>query len=180
MKQIYLAMVIFCTGLSLVMAQPYLGASLGFSDSDLCDTADPDFDCDGSGGAAKLFGGYKFIPGFGLELAYVASMDMSMSMSNSDHYSRPHITLRGLNFSAVGFLPVSDSTDLTAKIGLFTWQTQGYFDNYSAADSGSDISLGVGVDFKLNQSLTLRGELDRFKLDDSAATLLTVGIMWGF
>jgi OmpA-OmpF porin, OOP family len=179
-KILYLSVVLFCSGLNLAVAEPYLGASLGFSDSNFCDDIDPNFDCDGSGGAAKLFGGYKFNPAFGLELAYIASMNMSMSMSNSDHYSRPHITLSGTNISAVGFIPVSENTNVTAKIGMFLWQTKGAFSGYSATETGSDISLGVGVDFKLNEAFTLRGELDRFKVDNGAATLLSVGVMWSF
>jgi len=180
LKIIYLLVVLFCSGMNVAVAESYLGTSLGFSDSNFCDDIDPNFDCDGSGGAAKLFGGYKFNPGFGLELAYIASMDMSMSMSNSDHYSRPHITLTGLNFSAVGFFPVSENTSLTAKAGIFSWETKGSFSGYSATETGSDISLGVGVDFKMSEAFTLRGELDRFKVDNGAATLLSVGVMWSF
>ncbi|MFV2005231.1 MAG: porin family protein [Gammaproteobacteria bacterium] len=179
-KIIYLSVVLLCSGMSLAVAEPYIGTSLGFSDSDFCDDVDPNLDCDASGGAGKLFGGYKFIPGFGLELAYIASMNMSMSMSNSHHYSRPHITLSGLNFSAVGFLPVGEGTNLTAKIGMFSWQTKGSFDSYSTSESGSDLSLGVGVDLELNESFTLRGELDRFKIDNGSATLLSAGVMWNF
>jgi len=179
-KNTYFLVILFCSGMNLAVAEAYLGTSLGFSDSNFCNDVDPNLDCDGSGGAAKLFGGYKFIPGFGLELAYIASMDMSMSMSNSDHYSSPHITLTGLNYSAVGFFPVSESASLTAKIGIFSWETKGSFSGYSATETGSDISLGVGVDFKVSESFTLRGELDRFKLDNGTATLLSVGVMWSF
>jgi len=179
-KILYLSAVLFCSATNQAVAEPYLGTSLGFSDSDLCDDIDPNFDCDGSGGAAKLFGGYKLNPVFGLELAYIASMDMSMSMSNSDHYTRPHITLTGLNFSAVGFLPVGEDTSLTAKIGMFSWEVEGSISGFSATETGSDISLGVGVDFKLSESFTLRGELDRFKLGNSTASFLSVGVMWSF
>jgi len=175
-KNIYLSIALFCSGMSLAIAEPYVGVSLGFAGSDFCDSVDTYYDCDGSGVGAKLFGGYKIAPRFGLEVASIGSAGMSIS----DSWNQVDLTISGLNMSGVYFHPVSDTVNLTAKAGMFLWEAEASIGSYSATVDGSDLSFGFGADFKVSDAFTLRAELDMFSLDGDSLTLLTAGAMWSF
>jgi len=178
-RVIYLSVILLGSVVPPASAEMYLGMSLGASASDLCDQVDTSLDCNKTGAAGKMFAGYKFNPYIGTELAYVTSMGTSMSASG--HYYSPHVTFSGFNFSAAGFIPLSDKINLTAKAGMFVWETAGSADNSSfIRETGSDVSLGVGMDVKLTESFTLRGEIDQFGLDSNNATLVSAGLMWSF
>ncbi len=175
-KNIYLSVALLCSGMNIAIAEPYVGISLGFAGSDFCDSVDPYYGCDGSGVGAKVFGGYKITPRFAIEAASIASAGMSIS----DSWDTADITVSGLNLSGVYFHPVSDTVNLTAKVGMLSWKAEATIGSYSASTDGSDLSWGIGADFKMSDTFTLRAELDRFSLDGDSLNLLTAGAMWSF
>lgn len=176
MKNIYLSVVLLCCGMNFAVAKPYAGLSLGFSGSNFCDSVDPYYGCDSSGAGAKIFAGYKIAPNFAIEATSIGVAGMSIS----DGLNSVDITISGLNLSAVYFHAVSDTVNLTAKAGVFSWKVEAAINGYSASVDGSDLSLGVGADFKMTDTFTLRTEIDRFSLSGDGLTLLTAGAMWSF
>jgi OOP family OmpA-OmpF porin len=103
----------------------YFGGSVGQSSID-SDIAIPGLitsgTVDGKDTGFKIFGGYEFNQYFGVEIAYV---DLGKA-SYSGRYGAATVTggkvdLWGLNFSAVGILPLNPSFSLFGKLGVFAW-----------------------------------------------------------
>jgi len=180
----------------------YFGGSVGQSNID-SDIAIPGLitsgTVDGKDTGFKIFGGYEFNQYFGVEIAYV---DLGKA-SYSGRYGAATVTggkvdVWGLNFSAVGILPLNPSFSLFGKLGVFGWEakwsdTTGGFP-YSSTENGGDFSVGVGLNFTFNQNFSARVEWERFRVGggedaytglpnstgSANADLLSLGVVFKF
>ncbi|WP_372883220.1 porin family protein [Psychromonas sp.] len=136
-------------------AQEYIGASVGQSDIDISGFDD--------GTSIAVIGGYKFIENFALEASYI-------NLGDSEDNQPPVWTIEvdGINFSAVGIIPVNEQIDLFAKVGLFVWDASLNEAGYGeiGIDEGSDISLGFGAAVNLTEQFGLLIEYQKFELDE--------------
>ena len=180
----------------------YLGGSVGQSKID-SDIAFPGLissgTVDGKDTGFKVFGGYQFNQYFGLDLAWV---DLGEASYRGSFFGTPvtggTVKLSGLNFSAVGTIPLNPSFALFGKLGVFAWNakssdTTGGF-SFSATDKGADLSVGLGASYNFTKNVGVRLEWERFKVgggDDAGSgapnvtssanvDLLSLGLVYKF
>jgi OOP family OmpA-OmpF porin len=122
---------------------------------------------DGSSTGFKIFGGFQFNDYFALDLALV---DLGKAKYSGTYFNAPvtggTVDIWGLNFSAVGILPVSESFSVFGKVGLFAWEadakdTTGGFP-FSTNESGADFSFGLGMSYNFTKNWGVRLEWERF------------------
>ena len=98
----------------------------------------------------RIFGGYRFAPGFALEGAQIRSGASSIGASNE------RITVAG-----VGSVPLSDSVTLVSKLGL-------HYQTSAIAGGGTSLSdmtgggrvYGVGVSVQVRDNVELRAQTE--------------------
>lgn len=173
--------------LALAQGQFYVGGSAGKSDFD-DGNAIPDLitsgTVDGSDSGLKIFGGYQFNKNLAVELAYV---DLGKANYSGTFFGAPvtggSVDTTGLNFSAVGIIPLSPSFELFGKVGVFFWEAKARDTTagmpFSGKDDGTDLSVGIGASYNINRNLSVRGEWEMFKAVDNIS-LLSLGIAFKF
>lgn len=141
----------------------YAGASIGATQQgDTCN--DPFFNggCDDGDSSWKVFGGARFDPMFGAEVAYNKLGATSKSGTTGGTPASMSNDLSGISASGVAYLPISPQIEGFGKAGALFWdrettQTTGTTSNNSKADGTSPL-LGAGAQYRLNDNLHLRGE----------------------
>lgn len=150
----------------------YIGGSVGQSDIN-DDVAIPSLitsgTVDGTDSAFKIYVGYQFNDYFGMDVGYV---DLGKARYNGSYFGTPvtggSVDIWGLNFSAVGTLPVGAGFAVFGKLGLFAWEatakdtTAGF--PFRGTEYGGDFSLGVGFSYNFTKNLSARVEWERFGL----------------
>jgi OOP family OmpA-OmpF porin len=157
---------------ALAQSGLYIGGSAGKSDID-DEIAIPYLitsgTVDGKSSGFKIFGGYQFSEYFGLDLAYV---DLGKARYSGSYFGTPvtggSVDVWGLNFSAVGTLPVGAGFAVFGKLGLFAWEatardTTGNYP-FRSTEYGGDFSLGVGFSYNFTKNISARMEWERFGL----------------
>jgi OOP family OmpA-OmpF porin len=152
------------------VGRPYVGAGIGVIDW-RADTLNG-VPADTSGTGLKVYGGYTFHPNFALELGYA-------------HLGK----LRGAGgevkadagfLDAVGLLPLTPAWSLLGRVGVVDAKVRNGF----GSDWGTNLKFGGGVQYQLNQNVSLRGEWERYRLDTFGSKtntdLYTVGINYAF
>jgi OmpA-OmpF porin, OOP family len=142
---------------------PYLGGGVGYFNLDASGF-------DGSDTAFKAFGGYRMNPYFAAELEYIDG--------GKPDDGGFEIDISGFNLSVLGSWPVSEQFDVFAKLGMLFWDAdaRGFGD-----ESGEDFSYGVGADFKFGENWAIRGEYQRFEIEDTdTADLVSLGVFFRF
>jgi len=165
----------------------YIGGSVGQSDFDKSNAV-PDLitsgSVDGTDTGYKIFGGYQFNQHFGLDLAYV---DLGKA-GYSGTFSGASVTggtvkTSGLNFSAVGTLPLGTSFALFGKVGFFVWEAKANDVTggvpFSGKEDGTDLSYGLGASYNITKNVSVRAEWERFKAVGDI-DLLSVGLVYKF
>ena len=169
------------------LAQPYLGFSVGQSDTDE-DVAAGLIDSgtvDGKDTGFKLYGGYRVNRHFALEAGYVDLGEVGYRGTFTGlPVTNGQIETSGLNLSAVGIVPIGQSFSLFGKVGLFLWESEatdltGGAPFRSTADD-TDVSFGLGASFDFGRNFSLRGEWERFEVAGSDSDLLSVGFAYRF
>lgn len=124
----------------------------------------------------KVFGGDRFTPLWGAEVAYINMGDFNVS-GGPGYVSVEGYELSGMIFHTVG------SVTYFGKVGLFDWETQASISGLSVpSDTGTDLTYGVGVLYKHSAlPFDLRGEYQYF--EDVSTTdigMWTVGFHFWF
>jgi OOP family OmpA-OmpF porin len=164
--------------------QGYIGGSIGQSDFkldcaglDTCDTKDTGY---------KLFGGYMFMPYFGVEAAYVDFGKATATVSNvpviiaGERMTRlatpttlsgsASLKASGFGLWAVGNYPIGNGA-LFAKLGLasienkldVTGTSGGFAASGSDKTTVTDIAYGLGGAYHFTKNLGVRVEWERFQ-----------------
>lgn len=128
--------------------------------------------------AYKLFGGYRFNRNLAFEGGY---FDLGQS-SYTSTTTGPAGTLtgsmkrQGVNLDAVGVAPITDKFSAFGRLGLIYAESKDTFTatggvsvpNPSASKRAANYKIGLGLQYDLNGSIGLRGEVERYRVDDSA------------
>ena len=107
----------------------------------------------------RIFGGYRFAPGFALEGAQIRSGASNVGASNE------RITVAG-----VGSVPLSDSVTLVSKLGL-NYQTSAFAGggvSLSDVTSGGRV-YGLGVSVQVRNNVEVRAQTEHLGRPASAA-----------
>jgi OOP family OmpA-OmpF porin len=133
----------------------------------------------------KVFGGYQFHPNLGVEAAFVDLGEAKYEGSfNGAPVTGGKLKVNGLNFAALGRVPLGQRFALFGKVGVFVWEAQASDTTagvpFSTKTDGADASFGIGASFDITRNIALRAEGEMFGVADEKATLLSVGFAFSF
>lgn len=190
--------------LSQEMLGPYLGANVGRSKasfdtpSTLGAFGGPGFTVNSAsdsnrGTGYKLYGGYRLNRNFALEGGW-----FDLGHSKYTYNTTPpgslngDLDVRGLNLDLVGILPVSDRFSVFGRVGAAYAQSRTGFSSTGAvpfvnsrSDRKTNVKYGAGLDFAITDRVTVRGEYERYRINDSLRSaghidMASVGLIYSF
>jgi len=142
----------------------------------------------------KLYGGYKFNKNFAVEGGYfnlgkfgfVATTVPAGTLTGD-------IKLQGLNLDAVGILPITERFSAFGRAGLNYAQARDSFTGTGAVTvanpnprkNDTNHKFGLGLEYALTESLGLRAEAERYRINDAVGNkgdvdLFSVGLVFRF
>lgn len=124
----------------------------------------------------KLFGGYQLHPNFAVEAGYFNLGQFGFTSTTVPAGTLDgRMRVQGLNLDLVGLLPLTDRWAATARVGVQYAHTRDRFrgtgavgvfnPNPSARDT--NMKLGVGLQYALNQSMLVRLDAERYRINDA-------------
>ena len=162
----------------------YLGGGVGASQArNFCDDAGAFVgSCDDKDTAWKISGGYRFNRYVSAEIGYVnlgkISFDGRVGATPFSGSARTD----GVEFLAVGYLPLAQGFSLFGKLGAFLWDSRGDVAVGSFAgggkDNGTDVTYGLGLQYDFNRNLSARLEWQRYNNID--VDTFGVAALWTF
>ena len=183
----------------------YLGGSLGKSRAKIDDariTADllsqgfvtSAMTNDQSATAYKLFGGYQFNRYVGLEGGFFSLGHFGFSSTTAPAGNLDgRIRLHGLNLDLVGTFPMTERFSAIARIGAQRASARDSFAGSGAvvvrdadpSKSAVNYKAGVGLQYAFTPSFMMRGEAERYRIDDAVGNhgdvnLFSVGAVYAF
>ena len=163
----------------------YAGASIGTTKLSDDGFDSVGIDADDSDTGFKLFGGYSFNNNFAVELSYFDLGEVRGGFSDPFFGDfNFDVGVSGLNASAVGRLPVSDTFSLFGKLGVASYDLDAHvsgdgFGSGSDSQSETDMTYGVGAALSVGQ-WELRAEFEAINVDNGDANMISVGAMYRF
>ena len=147
----------------------YGGASVGTMEGDLKEACDAlDKDCMGW----KVFGGYQFAPNFAVEGGYYKLADLSESDNAG---TTMKFQASGVAITGVASMPVAPKIDLFGKLGMMQWDAKAKLNGKTFdKDDGTDAMAGVGLNYKITDTLGIRGEYEHID-GDVGSDMLSAG-----
>ena len=133
---------------------------------------------DRSSSALKLFGGYRFNSFWALEGGYFHLGELGVqALTLPTGGLSGRIKLQGVNLDVVGLMPLSPAWVLSARVGGVYTHTQVSYQGDGGVvprhdrDSRStgSVKLGLGLQYAMSRTLTLRLDAERYRFDDAAA-----------
>jgi OOP family OmpA-OmpF porin len=127
--------------------------------------------------AYKVFGGYQFNPYLGMEAGYFNLGEFGFKSTTTSPIGTldGRIKLDGVNLDLVGTLPVNDQLSLLGRVGMIKARARDNFTttgglsvtNPNPETTKQSYKAGFGFAYKFSQSMTLRGELERYRINDA-------------
>ncbi|MFT5259157.1 MAG: OOP family OmpA-OmpF porin [Cryomorphaceae bacterium] len=129
-------------------------------------------DDDDTGG--KVFAGYNFNNYVGIEGSYYDFGEISNGNSE--------LAIDGVSLAVVGSLPLSARVSLFGKVGAHDWDTEatGPIASQLTTDGDTDAFYGIGVNYKLNSNWDIRGEVERYEVQDIDMDVVSLGVSYNF
>jgi len=123
----------------------------------------------------KVFGGYQFNPYIGMEAGYFNLGEFSFKSTTNNGDLNGRIKLSGSNIDLVGTMPVNDQLSLIGRVGVHNARARDTFTstgtvvvvNPNPEIRETNYKAGVGFSYKFSQSMTLRGEVERYRINDA-------------
>ncbi len=202
------ALAVFCGPLAMAQSSGwYGGASVGRSAATIDDAgitrglagqglATSSIDDRDRSTGYKLFGGYQLTPNFGLEAGYFDLRHFGYTARTVPAGTLSgDIRIKGLNLDLVGTLPLTDRLSALARVGVTTVRsTDGFsatgaatvpYANANPSERSTNFKAGLGLAYAFNESLSVRAEAERYRLNDAVGNrghvdLLSVGLVYRF
>lgn len=126
--------------------------------------------------AFSVFGGYQFNRYFALEGAYTDFGKIEPEAAGSA------LEADAVSLTAVGIVPITDNFSAYAKAGFSRWNLDTELPalTNTADDSGTDPTYGLGVQYKINDAVSLRGEYNRFEVEDIDLDVAQLQVRYSF
>lgn len=142
----------------------------------------------------KLFGGYQYNRYFSVEGGYFDLGQFGFSTTTVPTGTlNGNIKLKGINLDLVGTLPISDRFSAFGRVGVARAQATDAFAgtgavnvlNPSPSASGNALKVGLGLQYALTDALSLRTEIERYRVDDAVGNkgdvdLVSLGLIYRF
>jgi OmpA-OmpF porin, OOP family len=166
--------------------QPGFYAGAGFGITKIEDDGFDGNDVDDSDTGFKIFGGYSFNQNFAVEVSYFDLGETSGTLD--DPFFGPFdftAGISGLNASAVGVLPVSETVSLFGKLGVASYKIDADV-NFSGLASGSgsesetDMTYGIGGALRFAEGWEARVEFEAINVDGGDANMISVSGLYRF
>jgi OOP family OmpA-OmpF porin len=150
----------------------YLGAGAGQVRTKVDDIFGSGFKFDEDDFGFKVFGGYKFLPWFSVEGAYLDGGSPAITATTATESGRLGIEVQSLVAAAVFTLPLGDKFELFVKPGIAYWSSTAsirysgpdFSDRYRDEENGSAFFLGAGAGFNFTGNLGARLEYEWFEV----------------
>ena len=124
----------------------------------------------------KLFVGRQLNQYFAVEAGYfdLGKFDFQSSTSGNGVLNG-QAGFRGVNLDLLGQLPLSQRLSLLGRVGMHYTKTSTEFSgnrllgstNTHASERKLNAKLGLGLEYKFSEALALRGEVERYRLNDA-------------
>lgn len=126
--------------------------------------------------AFSAFGGYQFNRYFGLEAGYADLGKLEPESTGTT------LEAGSAYFTAVGTLPFTAKFSGYAKAGMQRWDLDEAVPGLTGTgdDSGTDPVYGVGLQYRFNDNVALRGDYSRFEIQDLDVDLAQVQVRYDF
>ena len=147
----------------------YIGAGAGIAGIEL-----EDEDFDESDFAWKVFAGYQFNGLFAVEGGY---RDLGTPDDNLPSFGNTEVDPTGIDIYGVFGIPLGPVRAF-GKAGVIFWDADIDTEVGSGDDDGSDLGVGVGLEFEV-LSIALRGEVEYFDIEDGVY-MATLGATFTF
>ena len=142
----------------------------------------------------KIFGGYQLNKNFAIEGGYFSLGNFGYTATTIPAGTlNGNIKLRGLNLDLVGILPITEKFSAFGRIGANHTQARDTFRgtgavqvlNPNPSKRDTNLKLGLGVQYALTESLALRAEVERYRINDAIGNkgdidLVSVGLLYRF
>jgi len=155
------------------------------------------FDDDDRDVGFKLLAGRKFSKNFAVEGGYfnLGKLGFTATYPPANSFTGD-IKVQGLNLDAVGILPFTEKFSAFARLGLIYTEGKDRFtgagdgaavaaSNPNPKESEAKYKYGVGLQYDLTRAWGLRGEWERYRVDDAVGNkgdidLVSVGLIYRF
>ena len=142
----------------------------------------------------KLFSGYQINPNFAVEggffdlgrFGYGSTTIPTGTFNGSTR-------VRGLNLDLLGMVPLSERLSAFARIGAAYARSRANFSSTGAVPfgtssstrNGTDLKYGLGLQYALTDALALRGEVERYRINDPLrnrgnVNMVSLGLIYRF
>jgi OOP family OmpA-OmpF porin len=142
----------------------------------------------------KLFGGRKFNKHFAVEGGYFNLGKFGFTANTTPPGSLVGTAkFQGVNLDAVGILPMTQKFSLLGRLGLTYTEAKDTFSGTGAVTvtdpnpkkSEGNYKVGFGVQYDLTPALGLRGEWERYRVNDAVGNkgdvdMLLIGLVYTF
>jgi OOP family OmpA-OmpF porin len=142
----------------------------------------------------KLFAGKKINKNFAVEAGYFDLGKFGFTATTTPPGSLTGtIKLRGVNADVLGIVPITEKFSAFGRLGVQYAQAKDTFRgtgavavlNPSPSKSDTNIKYGVGVQYDFTDSLAMRGEWERYRINDAVGNrgnidMLLVGLVYTF
>jgi OOP family OmpA-OmpF porin len=164
----------------------YLGLSAGQSHSQLneADTTSSMFGASNGSSlqsheqqdtAYKIFGGYQFNRNFAIEAGYFNLGKFTYVAKSPNGTLNGTYEVEGLNLDLIGTLPLSERFSAFGRIGAQYANTRDSFSgsgsltpmDRSPSKRDTNLKVGLGLQFDITPSMQLRGEAERYRINDA-------------
>ena len=155
----------------------FVGGSIGSSTiDDTIETIPVDTDST----SIRLYGGYEFNKHFAIEFGYLDFGEFTESLQIDGSPVELSAEADGFTLSVVGTLPLSDRFSLHGTVGSFFWDGDTSFNGIADDPGDTNLFLGVGANFSLTTSLSIRAEFANYELEETDAQVLSLGLAYRF
>lgn len=142
----------------------------------------------------KAFGGYQINKNFAVEGGYFDLGKFGYTAATVPAGSlNGNIKLRGLNLDLVGIVPLTEKFSVFGRAGLNYAQARDSFNGTGAVlvtnpnprKNDTNYKLGLGLQYALSDSLAVRAEAERYRVNDAVGNrghvdLVSVGLIYRF
>jgi len=142
----------------------------------------------------KILGGYQLNKNFAVEGGYFDLGQFGFGTSTVPLGTLSgNIRLKGVNLDAVGMLPLTDKFSVFARLGVTHTQANDAFVgtgavnvlNPNPSSRDTNLKVGLGLQYAITDALTLRTEIERYRIDDAVGNkgdvdLVSVGLVYRF
>ena len=142
----------------------------------------------------KVFGGYQINKNFAVEGGYFDLGKFGYTATTVPAGTlNGNIKLRGLNLDLVGIVPLTEKFSVFGRAGLNYAQARDSFSGTGAVlvtnpnprKNDTNYKLGLGLQYALSESLAVRAEAERYRVNDAVGNrghvdLVSVGLIYRF